>query len=358
MLTPIECYRADLERPGFHYDRAQEAVLLKLQILYDDILSDSRKGLLARMSTSGRIPGLYIWGGVGRGKTYLVDLFYGCLPFPQKKRYHFHRFMNKIHRSLNALRNERDPLHLIADRVAPNMRVLCFDEFVVNDITDAMILGGLLKSLFEFGVTLVATSNIGPDDLYKGGLQRDLFLPTIDLIKQHTEVVEMDRGVDYRLQFLNQAEIYFHPLDDTANNGLEQNFNAIAGNKGDRNVSLEIEGREIASERHASGIVWFDFEIICGGPRSQRDYLEIARCFHSVVLANVPQLTEQDDDRARRFINLIDVLYDRNVKLIISAATEPGDLYIGSRLLDEFQRTRSRLMEMRSHNYLARPHLA
>lgn len=360
MLTPIESYRADLERPEFRYDRGQEMVVLKLQGLYDDIVNAGARGFLARIATRNSVPvrGLYLWGGVGRGKTYLVDMFYDCLPFKKKKRYHFHRFMSKVHESLRTLRNHRNPLSISADRLAANTRVLCFDEFTVNDIADAMILGGLLEQLMQRGVILVTTSNTRPDDLYQDGLQRDRFMPTIELIKQCTEVVGIESGTDYRLQFLDRADTYFAPLDERAQQGLEFNFRNIAADAGRSGVSLEIQGRTIPTVRHANGVIWFEFSALCGGPRSQTDYLEIARCFHTVLVANISQLSDDANDVARRLINLIDVLYDRHVNLIISAQVGPQDLYIGTALSREFKRTSSRLTEMQSKDYLARRHLA
>jgi len=360
MLTPIENYRADLERPGFQYDRDQESVVWRLQKLRDQLLRARGRSFLSRIAARNQqaVKGLYLWGGVGRGKTYLMDMFFNSLPFPNKKRYHFHRFMNKTHQELKGLREHREPLSLIAEHLAPGMRVLCFDEFVVNDIADAMILGGLLRALFERGVTLIATSNNHPDDLYKDGLQRDRFVPSIELLKQNTEVVELTGGTDYRLQFLDRADTFFNPLDDRAQQGLEHNFRSIAAEAGRRGIALEISGRAVPTARLAHGVAWFEFGVICGGPRSQEDYLEIARCFHSVLIANVPILSEQENDQTRRLINLVDVLYDRNVNLIVSAATEPQHLYTGTQLAQEFRRTVSRLIEMQSRDYLARRHLA
>lgn len=360
MLTPIETYRADLERPGFRYERAQEAVVLKLQQLYDDVLNSGSRGFLTRITARGNMPvkGLYLWGGVGRGKTYLADMFYSCLPFPEKKRWHFHRFMNKVHDTLKDLRDQRDPLIITGQRLAAEIRVLVFDEFAVNDIADAMILGGLLEQLFERGVTLVLTSNTRPEDLYQDGLQRDRFLPTIDLIKQHADVVQIEHGVDYRLQFLDRAATYFVPLDERAQKGLDHNFRTIAADAGQSGDRLEVHGRDLPVVRQAGGVCWLEFSVICGGPRSQIDYMEIARCFHTVLVANIPRLDDDTIDAARRLINLVDVFYDRNVNLIVSAQAQPEKLYTGSRLAREFERTSSRLVEMQSKEYLARRHLA
>lgn len=364
ILTPLDRYHLDLERPDFIEDTEQTRLVEKLQGLYDALIEkrDNRPGWLSRLGFGGGdaepVTGLYIWGGVGRGKTYLVDLFFECLPFEDKQRTHFHRFMRQVHTELKGLRERRDPLAIVAERFSGNTRLLCFDEFVVNDITDAMILGGLLDKLFARGVTLVATSNIAPDDLYKDGLQRDRFLPAIELIKAHTRVVHMQGEVDYRLRFLESAEMYLTPPGIEADDALLHNFNHVAPDAGRAGGHLDIEGRSLETIRLADGVVWFDFGVVCDGPRSQNDYIELASCFHTVVVSNVPAFGEDDDDRARRFINLVDVLYDRRVKLIASAATTPEALYRGKRLAGEFERTASRLVEMQSHHYLAQSHLA
>jgi cell division protein ZapE len=266
--------------------------------------------------------------------------------------------MRQVHNELKGLRERRDPLAIIAERFAGNTKVLCFDEFVVNDITDAMILGGLLDKLFERGVTLVATSNIAPDDLYKDGLQRDRFQPAIDLIKAHTREFHMQGEVDYRLRFLESARMYVTPPGPEADEALMHNFNHVAPDAGRRGGKLEVEGRALKTIRLADGVVWFDFDVICEGPRSQNDYIELASCFHTVVVSNIPVLDEDSNDQARRFINLVDVLYDRRVKLIASAESTPDDLYRGKRLSGEFERTSSRLIEMQSHHYLSQSHLA
>lgn len=365
--TPIDCYQADLAKQDFQHDPAQEQTVFHLQQLYEDLtkLPAAKRGLLSWI-TNGitdnqpiePVRGLYLWGGVGRGKTYLMDMFFDCLPFTAKKRTHFHRFMNKTHEQLKTLREQTDPLAIVAQRFADSTRVLCFDEFIVKDIGDAMILGGLLKHLLSRNMVLVATSNIPPDELYKDGLQRDRFQTAIELIKEHTRVVHITGNVDYRLQFLDRANTYFSPLDGAAEDGLLHNFEHIAPEPGINGVTLEIEGRGIQAVRHAGDVVWFGFEVLCAGPRSQNDYLEIARCFHTVFVSNIPQLDAESDDQARRLINLVDILYDHNVKLLVSAATAPHELYIGTRMRDEFARTTSRLTEMQTHEYLAKTHIA
>ena len=366
MISPLERYQRDLQREDFLEDSAQRNAVEKLDDLYQRLIraeaEETSAGILQRgwrrLSGWQREPqrGLYLWGGVGRGKTYLVDAFYDCLPFSQKKRIHFHRFMQRAHAELRRLEGEANPLLMVADQLAAEARVLCFDEFFVSDITDAMILGGLMEALFERGVTLVATSNIVPDGLYKDGLQRQRFLPAIELLKQHTEVVNVDAGVDYRLRALEQAELYHHPLDDEANASLQRSFEALAPEAGVQWERLEINGRYLSSRWVADDVVWFEFAELCDGPRSQNDYIELARIYHAVLLANVPRMGTESEDQARRFINLVDEFYDRNVKLVLSAEVPLLELYSGGRLEFEFQRTCSRLQEMQSHEYLARQH--
>jgi cell division protein ZapE len=366
-VTPIQRYQADLLKPGFARDAAQQMAIEHLQRLYDALVVAERDGQgktvlagffekLKRAKTTEPIRGLYFWGGVGRGKTYLMDTFYESLPFARKMRSHFHRFMQRVHRDLKQLAGEKNPLQLIADRLAQEARVICFDEFFVSDIADAMILGGLFEALCDRGVTFVATSNIEPDGLYKDGLQRSRFLPAIALLKKHTLVLNVDGGTDYRLRALEKAELYHSPLGPAAEVLLRQNFDALAPEAGRSEQDLEIEGRTIRARCVADDVAWFDFAELCDGPRSQNDYIELAREYHAVLLGEVPQLTEQKEDQARRFINLIDEFYDRNVKLVLTAAVPLPDLYTGVRLRFEFERTKSRLLEMQSHEYLAREH--
>ncbi len=365
-MTPLQRYQADIRRPDFSEDPAQHFAVRHAQALYDRIVADHRqnrgittwiKNFLLRKKRDP-IKGLYLWGGVGRGKTYLVDCFYDCLPIRAKQRIHFHRFMQMVHHELKQLKKVKNPLVHVARKFVRSTRVLCFDEFHVTDITDAMLLGGLLKALFERGVILVTTSNESPDELYSGGLQRDRFLPAIEIIKQNTTVLNVDSGIDYRLRFLDTAEIYHYPLDEAANMMLGGNFEHIAPDEGRDNVVLKIEGRQIKTIRCADGVVWFDFPAICDGPRGAADYIELARQYQTVLISNVPQLTDNDNDQVKRFMTLVDEFYDRNVKLILTAAEEPEALYTGARLAREFQRTTSRLQEMRTHDYLAKPHLS
>jgi len=366
--TPIERYQRDLKRDDFNYDAAQEEAVGHLQDLYDRLVAArANEGKQSWLSSlKGRFGkrelqperGLYFWGGVGRGKTYLMDNFYESLPFKEKMRAHFHRFMRRVHKELKTLGGEKNPLETVADRLSKEARVICFDEFFVSDITDAMILATLLEALFRRGVSLVATSNIVPDGLYKDGLQRVRFLPAIDLLNQHTLVVNVDGGVDYRLRALEQAELYHHPLDDAADASLLHSFESLVPDKEEirADVDVEVEGRPIRARFEAEDVAWFDFKALCDGPRSQNDYIELAREYHAVLVANIPELGRETDDQARRFINLVDEFYDRNVKLVISAEKPLEAIYAGGKLNFEFERTTSRLLEMQSHDYLAQPH--
>jgi cell division protein ZapE len=364
-MTPLERYQADLKRPDFFHDPAQENAVRHLQRLYDDLVAAEHQiklvGLFGRLlgkKHQGPIKGLYFWGGVGRGKTYLVDTFYDALPFKEKMRTHFHRFMKRVHEELQTLEGEKNPLTIIAKRFAREARVICFDEFFVSDITDAMILATLLEELFKNGVTLVATSNIVPDGLYRDGLQRARFLPAIKLLKENTEIVNVDSGIDYRLRALEQAELYHCPLSAEAERSMEEGFRSLLTENCvvKENEVLMIENREIRARKVANDVAWFEFRELCDGPRSQNDYIDLAKIFDAVLISGVEQMSVSTDDIARRFINLVDEFYDRNVKLILSAEVELKDLYAGGRLEFEFQRTLSRLLEMQSHEYLTRPH--
>ena len=365
-MTPLERYQVDLLSLGYDADPEQQAAVQALDRVYHDLLAApapecESNGWLKRLRRRPREPrppvhGLYLWGGVGRGKTFLMDAFHDCLPFELKVRVHFHRFMHGVHAELQQLQGQADPLETVAERFAARARVLCLDEFIVTDITDAMLLGGLLRGLFERGVTLVATSNTAPDNLYQNGLQRERFLPAIELLKRHTAVQNLDSTTDYRLRALERLEIYHTPLDAAAEGALRTAFEQVAPETGSAGATLDIEGRSIPTVRWADDVVWFDFAALCDGPRSQHDYLEIACCFHTVLVGNVPSFGPEDDDRARRFVNLVDVLYDHRVKVVLSAAAPPPALYTGGRLGFEFERTASRLIEMQSHDYLARGH--
>lgn len=364
-MTPWEKYQLDLQQPGFQHDPAQENAVRELQRLYDELTHPKQKKtwrvrLQARFGRGLQTPttqGIYFWGGVGRGKTYLVDTFYDCLPFENKLRIHFHRFMHRVHEDLKTLDGTSDPLKVVAKRFCDDAKVICFDEFFVSDITDAMILGTLMQEMFAQGMVLVATSNIIPDELYRNGLQRARFLPAIELLNENTRVVNVDSGIDYRLRTLEQAEIYHYPLDEQATKNLHRYFQQLAPESCEYQQQLEIAGRPLESIRNADGVVMFEFLALCDGPRSQTDYMELSRCYHSVLLANVTQMGAGKDDIARRFIAMVDEFYERNVKLIIAAAVPLEELYSSGQLDFEFRRCLSRLKEMQSHEYLARQHL-
>lgn len=361
-MTPVEKYQQLLADPQFFEDPEQRRVVDLLEALYQILkLREKRsRGLFGRLGRRNQAPvtGLYLWGGVGRGKTMLMDLFYECLPPADRLRMHFHRFMQRVHRELTALAGTSDPLKVVAEGIAAQTNVLCFDEFFVSDIGDAMILGELFEQLFARGVTLVATSNVEPDRLYENGLQRRRFLPAIDAIKRHTRVHCLDSATDYRLRVLERAEIYHVPLDGAAERSLSRSFHALAPEPPEENVALVIENRTIRARMVAEDVAWFEFAELCEGPRSQNDYIELSRIFHAVLISNVRRFTSRDEDAARRFISLVDEFYDHNVKLILSADAPIESLYAGERLRFEFERTKSRLLEMQSHEYLSRTHLA
>lgn len=362
--TPSERYRSAIAAHDYVADSEQERGMAALDRVWRDLVTRPAPGLLERTRArlAGKpverdpVRGLYLWGGVGRGKTFLMDIFFHALPFDDKLRLHFHRFMQQVHAELKTLKDEQDTLRIVAERLAKRTRVICFDEFFVSDIADAMILGRLFEHLFRYGVTLVATSNIPPDELYKDGLQRRRFLPAIEQIKQHCETMNLDAGVDYRLRTLEKAEIYHWPLDERADQAMQQYFNELNPEENARSGPLVINGREIPTRKLGEGVVWFDFSAICGGPRSVADFIEIACEFHTVLLSNVPILNWKKDNEAKRFITLVDEFYDRRVKMIISAETDVHHIHQGNKTRFEFQRTLSRLLEMRSGKYLSLPH--
>jgi cell division protein ZapE len=366
-MTPLQRYQSDLEKNTIVADQAQLAALDLLEDLHQDLTSARRlaqTGLVGRIRSllgknQGEVPkGIYFWGGVGIGKTYLMDIFFDCLPIENKLRTHFHRFMQGIHNDLRGLKGRKDPLKQVAGDIAARARVICFDEFFVSDIGDAMILAGLLEELFARRVLLVMTSNIEPARLYENGLQRDRFLPAIALLESNMQIHQLRGETDYRLRCLSQAELYHWPLDAGSDEALLANFTGLAPDFAEavEGAVVEVLGRPIVSRYAADDVIWFDFEQLCGGPRSVHDYIELARVYHALLLGNVPQLNADRDDQARRFIHLVDELYDRGVKLILSAAVPLNDLYAGKAMRVEFQRTESRLLEMQSHEYLSRPH--
>jgi cell division protein ZapE len=353
-LSVTHVYDAALSARGFRTDPAQQRAVAALQRCEDEwIAYKARRGnRLTKMLVRPPIPrGVYLHGGVGRGKSFLMDCFFQSVPLQRKTRLHFHEFMREVHRELHELRGQADPLALLAQRTARKHRLICFDEFHIADVTDAMILHRLLQALFDERVGLVATSNFHPDALYPNGLHRDRIGPAIALLKANMEVVDVDAGVDYRQRTLEQVPSYLWPLDEAAERGLQQAFEGLA-ECADEDPVLKIEQREITARRKAGGVVWFDFRWLCGGPRSQNDYLEIASRFHTLVLAGVPQMGPRQASEARRFTWLVDVLYDRRVKLFVSAEVPPEQLYTEGPLVHEFPRTVSRLTEMQSAEYL------
>ncbi|MBQ4832795.1 AFG1 family ATPase [Pseudoalteromonas sp. MMG010] len=361
-MTPWQTYQQDLKRDDFVHDAAQENAVRHLQRLYDDLTQAPAKpkGLFAKLFNKDKpnlIKGLYFWGGVGRGKTYLVDTFYESLPGQRKMRVHFHRFMHRVHDELKKLNNTANPLEIIADIFKSETDIICFDEFFVQDITDAMLLGGLMEALFARGIVLVATSNIVPDELYRNGLQRARFMPAITLVKENTEIVNVDSGIDYRLRTLEQAEIFHSPLDQQADANLFEYFDKLSPEAGELNKPITIEGRLINTRKVAKCVVMFEFSELCETARSQVDYMEISRLYNTVILSNVKQLGQANDDAARRFIALVDEFYERNVTLIISAEKPITELYTQGNLNFEFKRCISRLQEMQSLDYLAKEHL-
>jgi cell division protein ZapE len=357
-IPPGQAYAEGVASGRWSADPAQVAALREFDRLFHALHAPAPGGLLDRLL--GRRPpapqGLYLWGGVGRGKTFLVDLFYEHLPGSAKRRVHFHRFMGEVHARLRELGEIADPLLRVADDLAARCRVLCLDEFFVSDIGDAMILGRLLEALFARGVVLVTTSNTVPDKLYRDGLQRARFLPAIALLTRHCVVHHMDSRNDYRLRTLTQAPVYHHPLGPAADAALQAFYEKLTCDTLREGEPLCINGRPIAAIDYSEGVAWMSFAALCEGPRSVADYIEIARDFHTVLLAGVPQFDAASDNAARRFIHLVDEFYDRNVNLILSAAVPVTELYRGERLAAEFQRTESRLIEMQSEAYLAREH--
>jgi cell division protein ZapE len=345
---------------GYVLDPSQERAAERLQQLYHDWAGYKarRSNSVTRLLRRPPIPrGVYLWGGVGRGKSFLMDAFFASVPLVRKTRVHFHEFMRGVHHELDEVRGTENPLDEVAMRIARRHRLICFDEFHVADIADAMILHRLLDKLFELRVGLVMTSNYPPQGLYPDGLHRDRLLPAIELIERELEVVEIDAGIDYRQRAMERIDAYLMPLGEPAEAGLRAAFERIAESEDDDPVLL-IEARQIRARRRAGGVVWFDFTVLCGGPRSQNDYLEIAARFHTVLLSNVPQMSAGQSSEARRFTWLIDVLYDHRIKLLLSAAVPPEQLYTAGALANEFARTASRLTEMQGRDYLEAPRRA
>jgi cell division protein ZapE len=345
---------------GTTLDAAQVAACDRLQelALALQAFRAARQSTLTKIFAPPEVPrGVYLWGGVGRGKSLLMDGFFATVAIRRKTRVHFHAFMRDVHEDLARLKREPDPLATVAARIARKWRLICFDEFHIADIADAMILGRLLEGLFRHGVVFVMTTNYAPDGLWPNGLQRERFLPAIALLKQWLDVVEVDAGIDYRLRVLERAGTYHVPLGPEAEAALDEAFESMRSGP-DEDPKLAIEGRTLVARRRAGSAAWFDFKALCDGPRSQRDYLELARRFPVLFLSGIPRMSAEMGDRARRFTWLVDILYDHRVKLLASAAAPPADLYREGPNSREFGRTVSRLAEMQTHDYMSEPHVA
>ncbi|KQU66051.1 MULTISPECIES: cell division protein ZapE [unclassified Rhizobacter] len=355
MVSVTELYRQTLAERGYQSDPAQLAAVAALQRCQDEweAYKARRSNAITKLLVRPPLPrGVYMHGGVGRGKSFLMDCFFNAVPLQRKTRLHFHEFMREVHRELAELKGVVNPLDELGARISRRHRLICFDEFHVADVTDAMILHRLLDSLFANRVSIVTTSNFKPDDLYPNGLHRDRILPAIELLKQKLEVISVDNGTDYRRRTLEQVTLYHTPLGPEADAAMADAFTQLAEARDEPPV-LHIEHRELHARRKAGGVVWFDFKTLCGGPRSQNDYLELATQFHTVLLSDVPQMPPRLASEARRFTWLVDVLYDRRVKLILSAAVPPEELYKDGPLAHEFPRTVSRLNEMQSKEFLS-----
>jgi len=360
---PVDLYHRALERRGFKSDSSQLRAVERLQQLYEEWTDykAKRSNALWRLVVHPPLPrGVYLWGGVGRGKSFLMDSFYRCLPLVRKRRVHFHHFMRDVHRELEELKGREDPLAALAERIAKRYRLICFDEMHVNDIADAMIVGRLLGRIMDLGVVCCMTSNYHPDELYKDGLKRENFLPTIELLKTRLDVLHVDGGVDYRQRMLEDVQVYHWPLGEQAERALMENFKRIAEVEEEFH-ELDVEGRVIPYRHRAGGVVWFDFSVICGWGRSQHDYLDLSKRFHTVIVSAVPRMGLKLAEEARRFTLMVDVFYDNRVKLIVSAEgppekllrieEDPRDARLRA-MVFEFERTASRLVEMQSRAYL------
>ena len=354
-MSVQEVYERELQLRGYQSDPAQLRAVASLERCATDWTNykSKRSNSLKKLINRPEIPrGVYMYGGVGRGKSFLMDCFFSAVPIQRKTRLHFHEFMREVHRELRELQGTVNPLDVLGERMSQRYKLLCFDEFHVADITDAMILHRLLDALFKHGVGFVTTSNFKPDDLYPGGLHRDRIKPAIELLNSKLEVINVDNGTDYRRQTLEQVDLYITPNGPEADAKLSQTFDRLAETQ-DEDPVMTIEARQISAKRRAGGVVWFDFKTLCGGPRSQNDYLEIASQFHTVILSDVPHMPVRMASEARRFTWLVDVLYDRRVKLVLSAAVPAQELYTEGPLSHEFPRTVSRLTEMQSAEFLA-----
>ncbi|RAP72644.1 AFG1-like ATPase family protein [Candidatus Erwinia dacicola] len=371
-MSTLVRYQQALENSEYQPDEVQRTAMTRLDGIWQALSRVSPPAPAASGDLFGKLNklmgtsepttqapsrGLYMWGGVGRGKTWLMDMFFQSILGERKQRLHFHRFMLRVHQELTELQGQSDPLQIVADRFKAETDLFCFDEFFVSDIADAMLLGTLMEALFSRGITLVATSNIPPDDLYRNGLQRARFLPAIEMIKKHCEIMNVDAGIDYRLRTLTSAHLWMTPLGEETAKEMERMFLALAGKPREAHEPLEINHRQLPTLGGAEGVVAMSFNVLCGEGRSQNDYIELSSRFHSVLLYDVPVMIYKTEDQARRFLALVDEFYERHVRLVVSAETSLYEIYQGTRLKFEYQRCVSRLQEMQSEEYLRLPHL-
>lgn len=349
--SPLSIWQDKIKRGEITEDPRQIEVMQQLNEIFHQLIEQPRRKGLFSFNKKTAIKGLYLWGTVGTGKTFLIDTFFNALPFQEKLRIHFHAFMQRIHRELKAVSGHNDPLSLVAKKIAKETRVLCFDEFFVSDMADAMLLAGFLNALFKEGVTLITNSNCKPDDLYKKGMLRERFLPAIELIKQHTHVLQMLTTNDYRLRHMLEAGVYYTPLGAPAEFEMEQSFKFYADTTDYSTAAITVLGREIEIRKATKTTIWFDFNCICGIPRCQNDYIELAKIYTTVLISNIPIIGEREEALITSFIKLVDVFYDERIRLILSAQTQPRDIYPNGPMSFEFQRTESRLIEMQSKDY-------
>ena len=358
-MTPLQRYQAAIATDEFNHDPIQEKAMTYLDGVYHQLIENSKekKGFFGFFKSQPVPPkGLYMWGGVGRGKTWMMDMFFESVPLQRKMRMHFHHFMQRVHKELNKLQGSSDPLEKVADIIHDEAVLICFDEFFVSNVSDAMILGDLFTMLFKRGITLVATSNIEPSGLYKDGLHRDRFMPAVTELEKHTTVMNIDSGIDYRLRLLQQAELYKSPLTKENSHWLANRFVSLANNQKISKEPITINGREIKINARTKTVLYCDFRQLCMEPRSANDFIEISNNFSTGLVDNVPELTDVLRDPTRRFIYLVDEFYDRRVKLLVRAEQSILDLYQGEKLAFEIERTRSRLLEMQSEDYLKLEH--
>ncbi|EXS25086.1 MULTISPECIES: cell division protein ZapE [Acinetobacter] len=356
--SPAERYAEALASGQFMADEAQAQAVQELDRVWKELLNryKASKKAFRRFRRQTSPKGVYMWGGVGRGKTWLMDQFYESVPFRRKTRMHFHHFMQHVHKELNKLSGQRNPLEIVADQIYKDAVVICFDEFFVSNVTDAMILSDLFQKLFVRGVTLIATSNIAPDGLYKNGIHRDRFLPTIEMVKKNCAVLNVDAGVDYRLRVLKQAQLFKSPLSNEAQNWMSERFNALTHTQAHSKEPIVINNRVVETLGHTEDVLWCEFSELCFKPRSPADFIEIANIYNTVLVSNVPHLTDFLSEGTRRFIYLVDEFYDRGVKLLLTSQDSIIDIYQGEKLAFEIERTRSRLLEMQSDEYLHSEH--